>query len=900
MTSKQFENTLISGLNSDVVHTDESLQNYIRTFHSGLSMIHGKAFQVSLTADDELSFLRRLKSIFQTSQGEARVLEEGHDNWFETALTSHSYFDDYVDYLQLKGYPEPIRAALGRDARLITSLLANPTTTDLKSKKGLVVGHVQSGKTGNFIGVASMAADYGYKVIVVLSGIQENLRAQTQLRLDEAFIGSTWVEDGAQRKFERIGVGIRNPERSQPHAATRKDSDFRTGHMNGISLSGAKSPIVFVCKKNARMLDNLTSWVKTQKVAGNYVDAPLLLIDDEADNAGINVGGQDNPTRINQAIRNLLNQFRISTYVGYTATPYANIFIEPPSDSDMENEDLFPRDFIVALSPPSNYIGAESLFSETGQFKESVRPVHDFEGLLPLKHKRSYLVKDLPDSFKRAVYAWYISCAIRYTRGHGDWHMSMMVNASRFIDVQRQLGDHILAEVNNISAGIKSFGNLPGQWNISTVLRELRSVYESEFPDMDVSWTDIVPALIKFAPTVEVRVINGGSRDVLNYDQHKEKGLHVIAVGGLALSRGFTLEGLSITYILRNAGAYDTLMQMGRWFGYRDDYADLTRVYMPDHSIEWYGFVCDATSELYKSFLRMARLNRKPINFGLCVRHHSSTLSITAPNKMRSAQLVVTSIMVEQQLFESVYVDSSMNDTNLDVVRTFVSSLDPPTRLESATVLGRVDNADVLTLLKQYQFAKQNNKLFTDGLFQSLILDLDEAGFKTWDVAIYVGQGEEVDFAGIRLRTQKRKCDDPDGTTLRINGEKMRVASRGSERLGLSNEEVARAHVEFERYQDALEQSERRSSNISDSFYRQVRPRPLLMIHLVEPYLEDSRADGDGIIPALPQFVVAIGLSIPACELLNSRSSKYAINLVEQRQAERRILGDNCEDEDDV
>jgi hypothetical protein len=890
MTSKQFENTLISGLNSDVVHTDESLQNYIRIFHSGLSMIHGKEFQVSLTADDELSFLRRLKSIFQTSQGEARVLEEGHDNWFETATTSHSYFDDYVDYLQLKGYPEPIRAALGRDARLITSLLANPNSSDLKSKKGLVVGHVQSGKTGNFIGVASMAADYGYQVIVVLSGIQENLRAQTQLRLDEAFIGSTWVDDGAQRKFERIGVGIRNPERSQPHAATRKDSDFKTGHMNGISLSGAKSPIVFVCKKNAKMLDNLTSWVETQKVAGNYVDAPLLLIDDEADNAGINVGGKDSPTRINQAIRKLLNQFRISTYVGYTATPYANIFIEPPTDRDMQNEDLFPRDFIVALSPPSNYIGAESLFSETGQFKESVRAVHDFEDLLPLKHKRSFLVKNLPDSFNRAIYAWYISCAIRYTRGHSDWHMSMMVNASRFIDVQRQVGDHILAEVNNISTGIKSFGNLPGQWNISTVLRELQSVYESEFPDLNVSWTDIVSALIKFAPTVEVRVINGGSRDVLNYDQHKEKGLHVIAVGGLALSRGFTLEGLSITYILRNAGAYDTLMQMGRWFGYRDDYADLTRVYMPERSIEWYGFVCETTSELYQSFLLMSRLNKKPINFGLCVRHHSSTLSITARNKMKSAVLVETSILLDQQLFETVYLDIKKNDANMALVGAFVHSFDPPKFIQESKLLGQASDSTVLSLLQQFQFAKPNNPLFSSALYANLIVDLADAGFDSWDVGLYTGSGDIIEFGGTRLKVQVRSCDVPENI-IRISGDKMRVASRGAEQLGLSQSDLDNAKQEFETIKDALEQSERKSKNISDRFYRQFRPRPLLMLHVLQPKSE-----------YWPFFnpVVALGISIPACESLNNRSVKYAYNPVKLREYEQGFLDMDEDFEDDV
>lgn len=892
MTSKQIEMTFISGLDSNEVHTDESLREYIGCMYRVLT-------KSNIGVEEELHYLRRLKSVFQTSQGKARVLEDKHDNWFDSATTNHSYFDDYLNFLQTKGFAGPIRAALQRDTSLVTSLLANPNAIGLASKRGLVVGHVQSGKTGNFIGVAAMAADYGYKIIVVLSGIQENLRAQTQARIDEAFIGSTWVDDGSQPRFEKIGVGVHSSERAQPIATTRVDSDFRTGHMTGNSVSGAKAPIVFVCKKNAKMLDNLASWAKTQKVAGNFVDAPLLLIDDEADNAGINVGGKGNPTRINQGIRKLLNQFRISTYVGYTATPYANIFIEPPTDADMENEDLFPRDFIVALSPPSNYIGAESLFSETGQFRESVRAVHDYEDLLPLKHKRSYPVKGLPDSFKRAINAWYISCAIRYTRGQCDWHMSMMVNASRFIDVQRQLGDHILAEVNNLSTGIKSFGNLPGQWNISTVLRELHSVYESEFPDLDVSWTDIVEALVKFAPTVEVRVINGGSRDVLNYDQHKEKGLHVIAVGGLALSRGFTLEGLSVTYILRNAGAYDTLMQMGRWFGYRDDYADLTRVYMSDHSIEWYGFVCEATSELYKSFLRMARMNRKPINFGFCVRHHSSTLSITARNKMKSARLVETSILLDQQLFETVYLDLNHNEANVSLVGDYVKSFNPDPSIKSATLLGRDENAAVLSLLQRFKFAKENNPLFSEAMYSSLIQDLDQGGFKEWDVALYTGDGEITSFGGTRLKPQKRSWDRPKNqrqnvstTVIRVNGEKMRIASRGAEQMGLSEEEKGRAREAFEKQRDALEQSERKSDNISDSYYRQVRKRPLLMIHVLEPneYIKED----------IPQIVIALGLSIPECETLNNRSVKYAYSVEKFREYEKGFIDIDEEFEDDV
>jgi hypothetical protein len=396
--------------------------------------------------------------------------------------------------------------------------------------------------------------------------------------------------------------------------------------------------------------------------------------------------------------------------------------------------------------------------------------------------------------------------------------------------------------------------------------------------------------LVKFAPTVEVRVINGGSRDVLNYDQHKDKGLHVIAVGGLALSRGFTLEGLSVTYILRNSGAYDTLMQMGRWFGYRDDYSDLTKVYMPLHSIEWYGYVCDATSELYKSFLRMARLKRKPINFGLCVRHHSSTLSITARNKMKSAVLVETSVMLDQQLFESVYLDLDKNAANVLAVSNFTDSFTPPETISTPTVLGRADNSKVLTLLQSFEFAKANNPLFSAGMYSSLITDLQDAGFDTWDVAIYTGDGDPVVFGGTTLKPQIRSWDAV-AKIIRINGDKMRIASRGAEKMGLSEAEKQAAMTAFERQQDALEQSERKSGNISDSYYRQVRRRPLLMIHVVQ--LKDS-------YEPVPKTVVALGLSLPASERLNSDSAKYAFNPRKQWEYQQGFFDHDEDFEDDV
>src|SRR5579871_2951872 len=449
--STDFEVSLGLMYSPENVATDDKLRELIVTLRK-LSM----PGQPGLTSGQIDSIMRRLKASVSTTQEEARVLYDEHKEWLSNAEPKFSYFEGYLNYLKTRGFTRGPLATLKRDTDRVVGFLADPDSEVSISKRGLVVGHVQSGKTGNFIGVMCRAADVGYKVIVVLTGIQEDLRRQTQERIDFAFTGRHW--DAEHKRYVVVGVGKDHQE--HPHCATRTDSDFRQSLVANISVSGLNTPLVFVCKKNVTMLENLRLWIESQKANATTVDAPFLLIDDEADNASINTRDREDPTRINAAIRDLLLQFRVANYVGYTATPFANIFIEPPTEDDMLHEDLFPRDFIVALEPPSNYVGAHSIFAEGGDLDRCLVTIDDYQDVLPESHKQTLTLDRLPTSCVAAIHDFFVTSAIRYCRGQVQKHMSMMVNVSRFISVQLNVASLILAEVMEIQQAIKVFGEM--------------------------------------------------------------------------------------------------------------------------------------------------------------------------------------------------------------------------------------------------------------------------------------------------------------------------------------------------------------------------------------------------------------------------------------------------------
>lgn len=527
-------------------------------------------------------------------------------------------------------------------------------------KKGLVVGYVQSGKTGNFTTLMCKAADAGFNLIIVLAGIHNNLRSQTQTRLDEEFLG---FDTQYQRVYEQngeftIGVGKLNGYTrtiASSLTTSEQQGDFTRNSAGGISFN-TNDTLLMVVKKNSTVLKRLKTWLEVQdKVNGMIESKSLLIIDDEADNASINTRKEsEQPTAINRFIREIMQLFHRRAYVGYTATPFANIFIN--SDN---TDDLFPRDFIISLPAPSNYIGPDKIFgtsvsiSEYDDLLPICRKITDYDKFFPKIQKiDSDLPTSLPQSLITAIECFVITCAIRIARGQENVHNSMLVHTARFKNWQCRVRELVENEFEYIKSGIKQ--------NDSHIFERLRNIFEtdtidyksyvttsaeilnSSFSNIDPyirihSWEEIKPLLRKVVERVELMTINGNSKDSLEYYDHREKGLYVIAIGGDKLSRGLTLEGLSVSYYLRASKMYDTLMQMGRWFGYRPGYVDLCRLFTSEELNRWFCHVTLASEELRSEFDALARVGATPDSYALKVRTAPEQLQITALTKMRSA-----------------------------------------------------------------------------------------------------------------------------------------------------------------------------------------------------------------------------------------------------------------------
>ena len=511
------------------------------------------------------------------------------------------YWGRYKRLLGQRHFSGHVIVALDAVTDRILGMLENPVKEGLWDRRGMVMGHVQSGKTANYTGLICKAADAGYKVIIIIAGIHNNLRNQTQLRIDEGFVGRDSARLLSRKSDVFIGAGKFDGSR-RPVTFTNAIRDFNKNIATGVGipLQNLNEPAVFVIKKNPSTLKYLLEWLRehSARFGTDTIGSPMLLIDDEADNASINIKyGKEDVSRINGQIRELLGMFERSCYVGYTATPFANIFIDPNTDSEMRGDDLFPRSFIVSLDPPTNYFGPAKVFLDANN--AVIRHIDDSEDLLPLKHKIDHEVVALPPSLVYSLRTFVVGRAIRLARGHDRAHCSMLVNASRFTNVQRQLRN----EIHRIVERIQSSARVNGALRAADALRDpelaaLREVWLGEYAESGFDWPAVQERLNEAAAPVRVVEVNSRSAGTLDYAAHEETGLSVVAVGGFSLSRGLTLEGLMVSYFLRNSMMYDTLMQMGRWFGYRPEYEDLCRVWMPEEAEGWYAHISESTEML--------------------------------------------------------------------------------------------------------------------------------------------------------------------------------------------------------------------------------------------------------------------------------------------------------------
>jgi hypothetical protein len=382
----------------------------------------------------------------------AALQDVGFEPWLEDARAGLEpyYWDRYHDLLTSKDFSAHVLVTLGDVTDRILGFLENPTRPGTWDRRGMVVGHVQSGKTANYTGLVCKAADAGYKVIVIIAGIHNNLRNQTQRRIDEGFVGFDSSRNVRRQTLPSptvVGVG-RFDSRRRPAAFTTSRLDFHKTIADsvGVPLQNLVEPAVFVIKKNTSTLKNLIEWLTTHNArrGTSTIREPMLLIDDEADNASINIRHrQRKVSRINGQIRELLTLFDRSCYVGYTATPFANIFIDPDSAHAMLGDELFPRNFIKALDPPTNYVGAHRVFDEEGNLRSKmIRVIDDFAESLPLvqpaARRHEFPVGGIPFSLKEAIRVFLLTVSIRNLMGHGKKHCSMMINVSRFNDAFRR------------------------------------------------------------------------------------------------------------------------------------------------------------------------------------------------------------------------------------------------------------------------------------------------------------------------------------------------------------------------------------------------------------------------------------------------------------------------------
>jgi hypothetical protein len=760
-----------------------------------------------------------------------------HDeDWIHKREISSIYADAYGGYLRSQGWkPTVVNTLLNGDGSKILGLLQDPTSKDAWSRRGLVIGHVQSGKTANYMGVIAKAADAGYKFIIVIAGIHNNLRKQTQQRVDEGFVGRS--SDPADRVS--IGVGL---DRSYPNPVTLTNiiSDFnkQMADRSGAQLNDFKKPVIIVIKKNVKTLEALHVWLRELNAKGRdrIADVPMLVIDDEADNASINTNKPDiNPTATNSWIRKILRLFTKNCYIGYTATPFANIFIDPDALDRDAYEELFPKDFIHSLDAPTTYFGPDKVFLNNESSDAILRKITDCENYLPLSHKNGFPAVELPPSLYQALDQFIIARAIRNLRGQKSKHCSMLINVSRFVSVQKEVKSFIGIRLERIREAVKANYMMPEATSAKNeYMARLRAEFDAEFADNEQGgkhycWDEVKAALWCVFEHLRTYVVNSKSDEVLDFAKYEKDGvgLTAIAIGGLSLSRGLTIEGLTISYMYRNTKMYDTLMQMGRWFGYRPGYEDVCHVWLSNDSINWYKHISLASDELRQQITRMRQADMSPRDFGLYVKSHPDSLLVTAANKMRNGEKVVLNQNFTGLLVESydLPVSPDINAENETLIEEYwrngFGGVIEDTK-QKGLFIPNVDVEKIdefLLRFKSHKDARQKKMSAIE------YLRAISAQYPKGDVLL-ISKGP-VDSDRFRLGAQERTAEDATPDKWRVSG--YRVASRGDEKLGLNPEQVMAAE------KLSTEDTKSRPKRPSDIHYRVVRDKPLLMLHVLEP-----------------------------------------------------------------
>ena len=584
----------------------------------------------------------------------ARVLSAGagRKDWLAAVdRTGWHYWPTLRNYLlTVKGWPRDTVLSLDDASDRILQELSPPSTREFDIR-GLVLGYVQSGKTANFTALIAKAADAGYRLVIVLSGIDNGLRRQTQIRLNRELTGYPSNPSGAVRM---------PPVGRQWHKFTTEDlnGDFAPGRANHAALQGSQ-PVLLVIKKNGAVLRRLRAWFAAAP-ENLRSSLPAIFIDDESDQASVDTRGSyqtkaeveefaaDNPDYeppavINGLIRELLSMFPRRAYVAYTATPFANILIPHDGYDGKVGSDLYPKDFFVNLPKPRGYFGTEEFFGRFDPVENDQVSGLDVLRIIEPEEVETFVQNyELTASVDEALLAFVLGGATRALRGQAAAPCTMLVHTSHRIDDQSQSKKVVE----------KRFRELKDEWRYDRhrgIRDRFSALWDADFRNpkhavserSDYSFEALAPYIGPFLEAVVVREINSDKGEVLDYEREPE--LKAIAVGGNRLSRGLTLEGLLVSYFARRSPQYDTLLQMARWYGYRGGYEDLTRIYTTRELAGWFADLALVEYRLRQD-MRVYESNPEltPSDLGMRILQHP-TMQVTSSLKRRFSSTTIVS-----------------------------------------------------------------------------------------------------------------------------------------------------------------------------------------------------------------------------------------------------------------
>ena len=665
----------------------ESLDEAARSLARGM----GVDFAKLQPAMESIRREGRKNMLLDTPSGvfDRTVAEEAKiSGWYTGAEEGDEFWPRLRSKLESGGMRDVV-ADIDAASTKVVAHFADPHIRRLK-KRGLVVGHVQSGKTANYTAVTAKAADAGYQLFIVLAGMHNNLRRQTQVRLSKDLVDDDWAP------------------------LTTNDADFGRV-LNGAAMLKRGTHTIAVVKKNSSRLQKLRDWLRDipEEVRARV---PALLLDDEADQATPNSqAARDELSKINALVRQIWAELPTGTYVGYTATPFANVFMDPKDE-----EELYPSDFIIDLPRPEAYFGAERVFGrqplhdadEPDPGLDMVRdvPDEDAAALKPptAREDREGFAPELPDSLMEAVLWFIVATAIRRARDQRLDHSSMLIHTTHYVQPHFSMKAKLDDLLDELRTNLKS-GD--GQAFHNSYLQESARVAEVATIPLP-EWEKVERELEGVLVDVRVVVDNGSSFDRLDYARVDENGdalpETVIAVGGGTLSRGLTLEGLVVSYFTRTSNTFDTLLQMGRWFGYRPGYEDLPRIWMPADLAEDFEFLALVEEEIRQDMRHMERMGVTPRELGVRVRAHPGRLEITARNKMHHADVVRVSYSGQRlQTFILYETAEDILRHNLDACRRFIGSCIAESALlrrPARWMFPDVSTDAVVRLLDEYRF----------------------------------------------------------------------------------------------------------------------------------------------------------------------------------------------------